>query len=198
MINREITAIEGSWQIGKSTLLKTMQGAGYQALGEPLHTPEIKAHCDLDIWYAAMHLRNLEIAGQNDIPVVVERTVASDLAFMRTLNRGEKEVEEKIANIIKNSQRSGRLETVNTLIFLRTDPETYMKKRVPQINDATIVGTLRENFDQFMEYQQTLEYFVSILFPQARMVDVTTYDTDGFRDRSDIINSVNQQVVGVT
>lgn len=195
-LNAELTAVEGCWQIGKTTLLKFLSNYKYGVVPEPIPTEEDRAKNDLDYWYAEMHLRNIEIASKMSGVSVIERTLASDLAFMKTISSGSKEKDSKLTQIVKNAQKSGLLNNVTEVVFLRVDPKTYMEHRVEQIEDQSIVPLLTAANSPFEEFQHNLEYFISILFPHAAIADVLSYGKEGFESKAEILQKVNKQIKG--
>lgn len=201
MINHpdsEITVIEGNWQIGKSSLMKFLGQNGYRKLSEPLQTKAVEEQFDLDEWYAKQHLTNLEAAITNSSPCVIERSLASNLAFMKTLSLdGSVKNEKKIARMVRDSKRSGLLERVGTVIFMQVDTGTYMDRRVAELKDPTIVPFLLDMKQQFSEYQYYLQEFVSLLFPHARIANIMSYGRQGFESRDEIYTQVERQVEGV-
>lgn len=195
-LRNELVVIEGYWQIGKTTLLNTLSGHGYEVVAEPIPTDKERNQHDLDLWYSAMHLKNIELAATKKGAIAIERSIVSDLAFMKTIGGGSRARGDKISQIVKNAQQSGLLQRVKEVIFLRTDPTSYMEKRAPQIKDQSVVPLLCDANSPFEAYQDNLEYFISILFPHAVIADAMSFGTNGFAKKVDILQSINRQIRG--
>ncbi len=199
MINkpdREVTIIEGNWQTGKTSLLHYLGRHNYGVINEPMQTPDIEKKYDLDNWYAIMHQRNLEIAVSRRTPQAVERSLASNLAFMKVLDRSDVVTEAKIARIVRDSKRSGLLERVGSVALLKVDDAAYMEHRVPNITDPTIAPFLHEMSQQFLEYQAVLQNYLFVLFPHAKLVEVMSYEKTGFVSQEVVFDNVARQLEG--
>jgi len=199
MINkpdREVTIIEGNWQTGKTSLLHYLGRHNYGVINEPMRTPDIEKKYDLDNWYAIMHQRNLEIAVSRRTPQAVERSLASNLAFMKVLDRSDVVTEAKIARIVRDSKRSGLLERVGSVALLKVDDAAYMEHRVPNITDPTIAPFLHEMSQQFLEYQAVLQNYLFVLFPHAKLVEVMSYEKTGFVSQEVVFDNVARQLEG--
>lgn len=194
--DREITVIEGMWQIGKTSLLKDFAANNYQTLVEPLHVEGMEKTDDLDWWYVTQHLVNLQKAIGIKRPVAVERSIASTVAFMRSLDPTSPAVISKIDEIIHVSKATGLPCRVGEVVLMEVNEQAYFDRRAPNITDVRVASLLTGQRDQFVDYQRYLKEYIDIMFPHATIAVASVYTEHGFQTFDAINSSVNRQVKG--
>lgn len=192
-------ALEGFWQVGKSTMLEWLQTSqNFIVINEPDHTKDEygQATDDLNNWYWAAHYNNLlkmvEYSYGFD-GVVMERTAASTLAFMNSIKPNCLETERVIGRYIE-SEEAKLWRQVQRVIVLYVEIEEY-RQYISKLPSFPISIDLLCGVGFLERYLKNLYNYLGALVGSNSITTINVFENGKFRSLENIQNEVTMHLV---
>lgn len=178
-------AVEGLWQVGKSSALRTLNNLGYKNISEPDHTRDEKVRealaeglkIDLDSWYWAAHCNNLLLLNESKSPVVMERTGASTLAFIECISGANQQNKTKIDAMI-SGQNIDEWRQVDAVVVLDVPQQAYLQ-HLFNLGNRELMAFATANPGFIEQYPHALLKYLTVLCGPGAVRTVPVLDAGG-------------------
>lgn len=192
-------ALEGFWQVGKSTMLRWLQAnKNFIVINEPDHTLNDLglSTTDLNSWYWVAHYNNLiNLVGCTNgcDGVVMERTAASTLAFMASIDPNKLETEQIIDTYIE-SKEAQLWREVERVIVLHIEIDEY-RQYISKLPSFPISVELLCSLGFLERYLENLYKYLERLVGRDSITTINVFQNGAFRSLAEIQDEVKMLLV---
>ncbi|MDP3093311.1 MAG: hypothetical protein Q8N16_00940 [bacterium] len=181
--------IEGLWALGKTLACEFLEKKhDFVFIREPDHKKHKLEKTDLDRWYYDKHLENLEKAMEVESDVVLERSVASTLSFIKSRDSKDALVRKLIAD-----ERFLAYKNFDLCIIFNINYKDYLIG-TKSLDNKDLKEFILINDKLVRNYNRNLKLYCEMLFGKDNTKSLNVFKDSAFVEEKIIRNLIEKLI----